>query len=108
MKKDLQNNRLRFNLYLSACQANEIRRLFEFGLTLSAIARQAVRKCSEMNLEPDSDGPFPDRFNFHLDRSDAEALEAIAKRENSPKAVVLRRLIDTYLRINHDALARLF
>ena len=61
-----------------------------------------------MPLEPDASGPFPTRFNFYLDAPDAESLNNIALRENSPKAPVLRRLIHTYLTINTDAINALF
>lgn len=108
MKKDRDNEEKRFNLYLSENQAAELRRLLDVGLMVSAVARQAIRKCFEEPLLPDSGGPFPKRLNFRLEPDDADLLARIADRENCPKAQAMRRLLDTYLTVNADAIDRLF
>lgn len=106
MKDPQDITRVRFNLYLSTAQAEQLRRLFAAGLTISGVARMAIRKCCDMQLEPDSDAPLPEKFNLHLDKSDAEILARVAQREGCKKAEGLRRLIHTYL--SFDAINQLF
>ena len=108
MNTPLNPQQIRFYLYLTKQQSVQILRLREAGLSVSTIARQAIRKCHGATLITEEDIPRPERANLYLTPGDSAVLEGVAIRENCPKAEALRRLISAYLSINAEAINSLF
>jgi hypothetical protein len=108
MKKPILSKQVRFDLYLTDTQSQQISRLRAAGLSASTIARQALRKCHDMELEPEDDHPRPVRFNPYLSSEDAAILIEVATRIGCPRSETLRSLISTYLSVNEAAINALF
>lgn len=94
-----------FNFFISKEMFEKIARLQEAGLSSSAIARLAVRKCSSLPLELKEELSLPKRIQVYLHKDDAALLdELVAKEGDRSRSRILRRLIGTYLRINASAI----
>jgi len=100
--------RVEFNVYLSADQYSRLTRLRETGMNLSSIARLAIRKCADGPIDPEPEATsYPQRVLIYIHPDDASRLKVLATREGVSRAVILRRLLTTYLRINADAIESL-
>jgi hypothetical protein len=108
MKSSPQNSQKRFSLFLSENQFNQVQLLCAAGLTMSTIARQAIRKCQDLPLEPEGVKPRPKRFTPYLSTEDVSMLSAVAGRLDCSKAEALRLLVSKYLSINESAINSLF
>ena len=103
-------SRTGFNLYLTHEQYALISRLQSAGVSMSCIARQAVRKCSDADLEVEDDSlSRPQRVNLYLEPDDVNMLKAVQQRVGiKSRAKVLRCLIAVYLRICAPSIDILF
>lgn len=103
-------SRAGFNLYLTHEQYALISRLQAAGVSMSAIARQAVRKCSDAELDANDDSLFrPQRVNLYLEQDDVNMLKSVQQRVGiKSRAKVLRCLIAVYLRIGASSIDVLF
>jgi hypothetical protein len=109
MKKTAPDKQtLRFNLYLTRVQYDQVSRLQAVGLSASTIARQAIRKCHTAELLAEDDTPRPERVNPYLSNEDALMLQRVADRDGCSKAQSLRRLVSTYLAKNASSIDALF
>ncbi len=97
-----------FNFHISHHLQRQLAQLQNAGLSMSAIARLAIRKCSALTLDPDDEPACPKRVQLYLHAEDARLLEQLAAHEGDSRARTLRRLIATYLRLNATAIADLF
>ncbi|OGU16691.1 MAG: hypothetical protein A2076_06620 [Geobacteraceae bacterium GWC2_53_11] len=83
--------------------------LQDAGLNSSAIARLAIRKCSESRLDEESESAFPQRLLLYLHADEAKLLDELAAKQGDRlRAHTLRRLIATYLRIHSSSIEALF
>jgi len=100
---------IEINLYLGQEMHTQLQRLQDAGLSMSAVARLAVRKCAGMSLDADDSVSTPKRVLLYLHPDDAKQIEQIAAQEGErSKSSILRRLITTYLRINASAISTMF
>jgi hypothetical protein len=100
---------IQINIIASTELHSQLARLQEAGLSFSAIARLAIRKCSGQPLDDETTSPLTKRLLLHLHPDDALMLDNLAKCEGKrSRARTLRRLIVTYLRINAAAIDQLF
>lgn len=104
----MATDRVEFNVYLSADQYSRLTRLRETGMNLSSIARLAIRKCGDGPIDPEPEvTSYPKRILIYIHKKDAARLQELANREGVSRAVILRRLLTTYLRINAAAIESL-
>ena len=108
MKTPSKPSQVRFFLYLTKSQSDQVLRLREAGLSISTIGRQAIRKCHDASLVVEEEIPLPERCNLYLTPEDAAILESVAARENCSKSTALRRLVSRYLYVNAAAIDSLF
>lgn len=98
-----------FNVYLSNELYAQLQNLQNAGLSLSAVSRLAVAKCSELSLGQEEDSSTPKRVLIYLHPEESELLSEICAREGyRSRSQTLRRLIATYLRVNDSAIKALF
>lgn len=103
-----RSNLIEFNVYLGKDLHTRLQTLQEAGLSMSAVARLAVRKCAGMSLD-DVIAGSTNRVSLYLHPDDASMLDQVTDREGErSKGKVLRRLISTYLRINSAAIEAMF
>jgi len=77
-------------------------------MNLSSIARLAIRKCADGPIDPEPEATsYPKRILIYLHPDDATRLQKLADRDGVSRAVILRRLLTTYLRINATAIESL-
>ncbi len=79
--------------YLTREQHEQVVRLCAGGPCMSTIARQAIRKCNDVQLMLEDDTPRPKRVNLYLSRDAASLLEQVAVRDGCSKAQTLRKSI---------------
>lgn len=104
----MATDRVEFNVYLSSDQYSQLTRLRETGMNLSSIARLAIRKCAEGSIDPEPETTsYPQRVLIYIHTDDAARLQELANRDGVSRAVILRRLLTTYFRINREALESL-
>jgi hypothetical protein len=98
------------NFHVSNELFAKIHRLQESGLSLSAMARLAIRKCAKLPLEDqECPGALPKRLLLYLHADDARLLDELAAKEGErSRARTLRKLIHTYLLVNAEAIEALF
>lgn len=98
------------NFHISSELFTKLNRLQEAGLSLSAIARLAIRKCHNQPLDDDqSDNTLPKRLLLYIHPEEARLLDELSSRYGErSRASSLRRLIATYLRVNASAINDLF
>lgn len=102
-------DRVEFNFHISSELNSQISTLQDAGLSLSAIARLAIRKCGNDSLDEEPEASLPKRVLLYLHPDDAKILESLAAREGDrSRARTLRRLISTFLRSRTSAIAELF
>jgi hypothetical protein len=100
---------IEFNLYLSQAIFLQLQMLQDVGLGMSAVARLAVRKCSNMPLDADDSDPTPKRVLLYLHPAESTLLDELtAKEGDRSRGQTLRRLIATYLRTNATAINAMF
>lgn len=101
-------DRIEFNLFITTGQYDQIARLRETGLNLSSLARLALRKLAQADLDPEDDSPRPKRAVVYLSPDDALTLQIIADRKGISRAMAIRQILTTYLRIHSVAIESLF
>jgi hypothetical protein len=103
-------NKEELNIYLTQEQHELMGQLRETGVTMSSLARLAIRKFGNMSLNdlPELDAPKSKRVNLYLDTEDMRNLDDIAAREGVKRSEILRRLLAEYLQVNREALKSLF
>jgi hypothetical protein len=104
----MKPDRVEFNLHLSSQLYNQISRLSDTGINLSSIARLAIRKCGHTQIDAEYEVSRPKRVLIYLSPEEAAVLQKLSEQENISRAMTLRRLLTTYLRINADAIESLF
>jgi Ribbon-helix-helix protein, copG family len=98
-----------FNVYLSLEIYSQLQKLQDAGLSMSAVGRLAVSKCSTMSLDEDDPTSMPKRVQLYLHPEEAETLEQLALYEGDrSKGKILRRMISTYLRVNSTSIEAMF
>jgi len=102
-------NTTEINFHIDVELYRQLAQLQSAGLSQSAVARLAIRKCFNLPLDGDVDNSFPKRLNLYLTEDDAKLLDELANRQGErSRAKTLRRLIATYLRTNASAIESLF
>lgn len=104
----MKSNQVELNLYISSNQHYQIGRLRETGINLSSLARLAIRKCAHIALDLEDETAKNKRIQVYLGHEDAAVLQHIADELGCSRAMAMRRLLSTYLRINAVALESLF
>lgn len=99
---------IRFYLYLTREQADQVAQLRAAGVSVSTIARQSIRKCHSVPLLPEDDTPRSERCNVYLAAEDDALLSSVAQRENCSRARALRHCVSVYLSANTAAIEALF
>lgn len=77
-------------------------------MNLSSIARLAIRKCANLPLDSETKGvSYPQRILIYIHSEDACRLQEVSVQLGVKRAVALRRMLTTYLRINAQAIESL-
>lgn len=100
--------RRELNIYISESQYEQIATMSRAGLSMSAVARLAIRKHSELPEPEDLISPKAKRIMLYIDNTDAELLESLAATHGISRSETLRRLITHYLSSNAESIANLF
>lgn len=96
------------NIHLTKDLHGQILSLRELGITLSSVARLAIKKYGSQPIaDVDSTLVKAQRVILYLDLNNYDELGKIAAREGRSRADVLRCLMTRYLRENKKALESL-